>query len=72
MHRKALGRGLEALISSNVGTTTLEGRPAGVKEIPIADIASNPFQPRQHFDDEAIRELVAGLIEAEQGTGMAG
>jgi ParB family chromosome partitioning protein len=61
MHRKALGRGLEALISSNVGTTTLEGRPAGVKEVPIADIASNPFQPRQHFDDEAIRELAASI-----------
>ena len=61
MHRKALGRGLEALIPSNTATATLEGRPSGVTELPIAEIGSNPFQPRTQFDDEAIRELAASI-----------
>jgi len=61
MHRKALGRGLEALIPSPVATATVEGRPAGVRELPISEIGSNPFQPRQHFDDDAIRELAASI-----------
>ncbi len=61
MHRKALGRGLEALIPSVGGTATMEGRPAGVRELPISEIAANPFQPRQRFDDEAIRELAASI-----------
>ncbi len=61
MHRKALGRGLDALIPSTAATATIEGKPAGVRELPISDIGSNPFQPRQHFDDEAIRELAASI-----------
>jgi ParB family chromosome partitioning protein len=61
MHRKALGRGLEALISPTAATATIDGRPSGVRELPIADIGSNPFQPRKHFDDEAIRELAASI-----------
>ena len=61
MHRKALGRGLEALIPPTSATATLEGRPGGVRELPISEIGSNPFQPRKHFDDGAIRELAASI-----------
>ena len=61
MHRKALGRGLEALIPPTTATATIEGRPAGARELPISEIGSNPFQPRKHFDDEAIRELAASI-----------
>jgi len=61
MHRKALGRGLEALIPSSAATATVDGRPAGVRELPISEIGSNPFQPRQHFDDDAIKELAASI-----------
>jgi len=59
MHRKALGRGLEALIPST--TTVLDATPAGVRELTIADIGPNPFQPRSRFDDEAIQELAASI-----------
>ncbi len=59
MHRKALGRGLEALIPSAVGT--LDGPPPGVRELPLADIGANPFQPRSRFDDEAIQELALSI-----------
>ena len=59
MHRKALGRGLEALIPST--TAVLDTTPAGVRELTIADIGPNPFQPRSRFDDEAIQELAASI-----------
>jgi ParB family chromosome partitioning protein len=61
MHRKVLGRGLEALIPSGSGTATAEPRSSGVRELPIDQISANPFQPRQRFDDEAIRELAASI-----------
>jgi ParB family transcriptional regulator, chromosome partitioning protein len=59
MHRKALGRGLEALIPP--ATAVLDGAPPGVRELAVADIAPNPFQPRTRFDDEAIQELAASI-----------
>src|SRR6266571_3313501 len=59
MPRKALGRGLEALIPA--AAATIDGPSTGVRELPIADIASNPFQPRSRFDDEAIQELAASI-----------
>lgn len=61
MHRKVLGRGLEALIPSASGIATLDQKVPGVKEIPLSQITANPFQPRQRFDDDAIRELAASI-----------
>lgn len=61
MHRKALGRGLEALIPAVSATAAMDGRTAGVLEIPLSDIGPNPFQPRTRFDDEAIKELAASI-----------
>jgi len=61
MHRKALGRGLEALIPPTA--TVLGGAPSGpgVRELAVDDIAPNPFQPRSRFDDDAIQELAASI-----------
>jgi ParB family transcriptional regulator, chromosome partitioning protein len=65
MHRKVLGRGLEALISTQTAATATTGlteqSPAAPKGIHIADIEPNPFQPRTRFDDDAIRELAASI-----------
>ena len=61
MHRKALGRGLEALIPAGAGTATAEAPTPGARELPIAEISPNPFQPRKRFDDEAIKELAASI-----------
>ena len=67
MQRKALGRGLEALIPSVIGprktapATIVEERGPGLHELPIADIGPNPYQPRSRFDDEAIQELAASI-----------
>ncbi len=62
MHRKALGRGLEALIPGATATVALERGAAGAPlEIPVDDIGPNPHQPRQRFDDEAIKELASSI-----------
>ena len=68
--KKALGRGLSALLSDNSAEDKLEvdiQSPAspqqkgvvasGIAEIPIEEIEVNPFQPRTHFDQEALQEL---------------
>ena len=59
MQRKALGRGLEALIPPV--TAVLDGAPPAVRELPVEDIAPNPFQPRTRFSDDAIQELAASI-----------
>ena len=72
--KKALGRGLSALLSDTPETKNLDEAPAanpsagGMNEILIAEIETNPFQPREHFDQEAIHELadsikVHGIIQ---------
>ncbi len=62
MHRKALGRGLEALISpASPSTMSFEERPGGTRELPVDRIVPNPYQPRTRFDDEATQELAASI-----------
>jgi ParB family chromosome partitioning protein len=58
--RNALGRGLGALIEdSGIGQ---EQTPVS-NEILISEIEANPFQPRVHFDEEALKELAASIKE---------
>ena len=62
--KKALGRGLEELFStevldfdtfeSNVMETAKEDE---IKEIPVSEVRPNPYQPRKTFNEEALREL---------------
>lgn len=62
VHKKynALGRGLDALIST-------EGvRPQGsstINEIAIEQIDANPNQPRREFDEDSLRELATSIRE---------
>jgi ParB family chromosome partitioning protein len=51
--KAALGRGLSALIPME--PEVLDGEM--IQQIPLEQIASNPFQPRQHFDEDSLREL---------------
>lgn len=80
--KKGLGRGLSALLTdsedekletdvtdSQLATASAQ-RPLtpNFSEIPVGEIEVNPFQPRQHFDAEALRELadsirVHGIIQ---------
>lgn len=69
--RNALGRGLGALLEDPHDNEmhALESVHANaICEIPIAEIEANPFQPRTHFDQEALSELaesikVQGIIQ---------
>jgi ParB family chromosome partitioning protein len=64
MKKKALGRGLSALLSDTPETEKLEEAPlpsSNLNELPIAEIEVNPFQPRQDFDQEALRELAESI-----------
>jgi ParB family chromosome partitioning protein len=65
--KKALGRGLSALLSDSPEEERLEvevtsSAPSGsINEISLAEIEVNPFQPRQHFDQEALKELAESI-----------
>jgi ParB family chromosome partitioning protein len=80
--KKALGRGLSALLSDSPTDERLEvdsmpvnleapdsaraaQAPAiptsGMTEIPVSEIEVNPFQPRTHFDQEALLELAESI-----------
>lgn len=63
---RRLGRGLEALLGSATGLATSD--EGALKSIPIGQITSNPFQPRQEFNPEELSELresihAAGLLQ---------
>lgn len=58
--RNALGRGLDSLISMD--DVPARGSSA-INEIPLAQIAPNPEQPRSTFDEEALDELAASIRE---------
>jgi len=74
--RKALGRGLEALIPAAVDREVpivpdtrsneprlSEGRAGEIQHVPLAKIVRNPAQPRTQFDPSAIAELAASIRE---------
>lgn len=71
MKKKALGRGLSALLSDTPETGRLEEAPVAhgnMNEVAISEIEVNPFQPRKNFDKEALSELadsikVHGIIQ---------
>jgi ParB family chromosome partitioning protein len=72
--KKALGRGLSALLSDNPSdeklevdllssgvSSTLHVSASGMTEIPIDEIEVNPFQPRSYFDQESLKELAESI-----------
>lgn len=56
--RGGLGKGLGALIPANVGEQI-----SGLEEVLVADVRPNPFQPRAHFDEEALGSLADSIRE---------
>lgn len=62
--KKALGRGLEELFSTEVldfdtfESNIMENATINeIQDIPINEIRPNPYQPRKSFNEEALREL---------------
>ena len=58
--KRGLGKGLEAILSSNTTPETAEDR-VHISEIPVAQIERNPYQPREEFDETALKELAASI-----------
>ncbi len=71
MVRKALGRGLEALIPAAVEREVsivpeerpLESRAGDILHVPLQKIVRNPAQPRTQFDPTTIKELADSIRE---------
>lgn len=66
--KKALGKGLEELFSSEVlDFDTFESNimetaeENDIKEIPVSEIRPNPYQPRKTFNEEALNELAESI-----------
>ncbi len=62
--KTALGRGLGALIEDSSVTNTRradDGATDGIVEISIDSIETNPYQPRNYFDEEALTELAKSI-----------
>jgi len=57
--RNALGRGLGALIEEN----DIRSNNPVSNEVAINEIEANPFQPRIHFDEEALNDLATSIKE---------
>ncbi len=56
MEKKALGRGLGALIETEI-------EPSGHTELELSHIKANPSQPRTEFDKEKLAELAQSIKE---------
>lgn len=56
---RRLGRGLEALLGP-VSKEQAE-KEGNLRELPVAAIRPNPFQPRTRVDEEPLKELVASI-----------
>ncbi len=57
-HRKVLGRGLSNLIPLKLDDSENANE---IHEISLASIKTNPFQPRQYFDEEEIKGLAESI-----------
>ena len=60
--RKALGRGLAALIPEPEALPV--PAPASAAEVPTSALEPNPFQPRTAMDKGRLAELTASILES--------
>jgi ParB family chromosome partitioning protein len=65
VQKKALGRGLGALIPSKPAAEPPAAPPAttGLASVPIEQISPNPYQPRRTFNDASIEDLARSVRE---------
>jgi len=59
--RSGLGRGLGALIPTEVANATESG--SSLLELPVGDVSPNNYQPRRHFDEESLASLASSVRE---------
>jgi ParB family transcriptional regulator, chromosome partitioning protein len=63
MSRKALGKGLEALIPMQANIASSPTTNTAPNEISVENIKANPFQPRHDFDPQELNDLAASIRE---------
>lgn len=68
--RKALGKGLEQLFSNEridfddfESGIVKETKKSEIVELPLTEIRSNPYQPRTHFNEDALNEFAQSIKE---------
>lgn len=66
--RSGLGKGLGALLGAETDSPVSKGEPGSISMILISEIEANPFNPRTHFEREALEELsqsisIHGIIQ---------
>lgn len=66
--KKALGRGLSAILESpetDITSKDISGNyvAGAIANIPVGSIDANPFQPREEFDESALRDLADSISE---------
>jgi ParB family transcriptional regulator, chromosome partitioning protein len=59
--KRGLGRGLAALLGDTVVPTSTSQEL--VRDIAVAEITPNPFQPRKRFDETTLEELKSSIAE---------
>ena len=63
---RRLGRGLDALFNTPTPPPSETKEDSALRDIPITQIRSNPFQPRRAFKQDELKELQESL----QGSGL--
>ncbi len=61
MKKTGLGRGFDSLIPQNFDDSLLVDEKDRIKRIAVTAIHPDPKQPRQHFDEQGIKELASSL-----------
>lgn len=64
MKKRGLGRGLEMLLSqtgAEIATDSVKVEQEGIRELPIERLTPGKYQPRRHFDQEALETLAASI-----------
>ena len=60
--KRGLGRGLDALLGGDGdGTPSVVGQEGELRMLPIQQIQAGKYQPRRHWNDEALDELAASI-----------
>ena len=59
--RRALGKGLDALLPRPASASTGDAEGGRPREIPIDLVEPNPFQTRSHVNEEQLAELAASI-----------
>lgn len=64
MKKRGLGRGLEMLLSqtgAEIATDSAKVEQEGIRELPIERLTPGKYQPRRHFDQEALETLATSI-----------